>query len=91
MGRDEVISGEDANINPHRSMQEYGMSYSSVASQLVGKNQGLMYLVEILPRRGEVSFKQWVFKVKSVMKSHTEGTLSEGIVHSLQGAMADLV
>ena len=39
VGRDEVIPGEDANMQPHRPMQKpyCGMSYSSVAFQLVGK------------------------------------------------------
>ena len=42
-------------------------------------------------QKGEVSFEQWVFEVKSVMQSHTEATLWEGIVQSLHGAPADLV
>ena len=41
--------------------------------------------------KGEVSFEQWVFKVKSVMQSHTEATLLEGMVWSLCRATANLV
>ena len=42
-------------------------------------------------KNGEVSFEQWVFEVKTVMQSHTEVTLQEGVVHSLCGGMTDLV
>ena len=41
-------------------------------------------------QKGEVSFEQWVFKVKSVMQSHTEVTLKEGMVWSLHGAVTDM-
>ena len=39
VGREEVMSRVDGNMQPHRSMQEpqHDMSYSSVVSQLVGK------------------------------------------------------
>ena len=46
---------------------------------------------EDFTQKGEFVFKQWVFKVKSVMQSHTEAALREGIVCSLQGVTADLV
>ena len=39
----------------------------------------------------EVSFKQWVFEVKGLMQSHTGEALRLVIVHSLWGAVADLV
>ena len=34
-------------------------------------------------QKGEVTFKQLVFEVRSVMQSHTEVTLWEGMVWSL--------
>ena len=86
MGIDEVTSGEDTNMQLQRSMQEpqCDMSYSSVASQLAGRTPKLSVFSGDSIQKGEVSFKQWVFKVKRVMQSHTEATLREWIVHSLQ-------
>ena len=40
---------------------------------------------------GKVSLEHWTSEVKSVMQSHTEVMLREGIVWSLPSAMADLV
>ena len=70
-------------MQPHKPMQEpqCGMSYSSVASQLVGRTQKLSAFSGDSTQKGEVSFKQWVFEIKSVMQSNTEATLREGIVH----------
>ena len=42
-------------------------------------------------QKEEVSFDQWVFEVRSVLKKHSEATLWEGIICSLHGVMADLV
>ena len=42
-------------------------------------------------QKGEVSFKQWILKIRIVMQGHTEVTLQEGMVQSLHGATADFV
>ena len=39
-------------------------------------------------QKGEVSFEEWAFKVRSVMQSHTKATIGEGIAHLLWGAGA---
>ena len=77
----------------HRSMQEpqCNMSYSSITSQLAGKTPKCGVFRGDSTQKREVSFKQWVFDVKSVMQSYTEATLREGRVHSLWGAKVDLV
>ena len=41
--------------------------------------------------KGDILFEQWAFEVKSVMQSHMEATLREGIVWSLHRDVADLV
>ena len=91
MGRDEVVSGEHANVQPHRSMQkpQCGMSYFSVASQLAGKVP--MYISGDSTQKWEISFKQLVFKIKGVMHGHTKATLWMGIVQPLWRTMVDLV
>ena len=67
------------------------MSYSIAASQLPGKTLKFSVFSGDSTQKGEVSFEQWVFEVKSVMQSHTEATLREGIVCLLWGAMVELV
>ena len=85
--------GQDMNTQLHRSMQEpqCDMSYSSVASQLVGKTPEFSIFSGDLTQKGEVSFQKWMFEVKCVIQSHTEATLREGIVYSLWEATADLL
>ena len=64
--------------------------YSSVAPPLVGKTPKFsIFNGETAQRR--ILFEQWVFEVKSVLKSHLEVTLWEGIVLLLWEAMAKLV
>ena len=89
MGRDEVVSGEGANRQPHRSMQEpqHSISYSSVASHHDRKTPKFSAFNGDLTQEGDVSFEQWAFQVKS----HTVATLWEGIVCSLWGTTADLI
>ena len=63
----------------------------SVASQLVGKVAKFSIFSGDSTQRGEVSFEQWAFEIKSVMQSYTEVILREGIVWSLCRTVADLV
>ena len=49
-----------------------------VASQLAGKTVKFSVISEDSTQKEEVSFEEWVFKVNSVMQSHTEATLREG-------------
>ena len=67
------------------------MSYSSVASQHNRKTPKFSVFSGDPTKKSEVSFKQWAFRVKSVMQSHTEATLREGMICLLWEAMADLV
>ena len=55
----EIISGEDANMQPYRSMQEpqYNMSYSSVASQLLRKTPKFSVFSGDSTQKGEIAFK----------------------------------
>ena len=66
-------------------------SCPSVTSQVVGKMPKISTFNGDPTQKRKVSFKQWVFEVKSVMQSQTEATLWEGMVQSLHGATADLV
>ena len=56
------------------------ISCSSVASQVVGKIPKFSTLSGDSTQKGEVSFEQWPFEVKSLMQSHTGVTMGEGIV-----------
>ena len=93
VGREESVLVEGASTKLPRPMSEpqCEMSCPSVASQVVGKMPKISTLSGDPSQKEEVSFKQWVFKVWSVMQSHTEATLQEGMVWSLCGATADLV
>ena len=51
-----------------------------VPSQVLGKMPKISTLSEDPTQKGEVLFEQWVFEVKSVMQSHTEATLQDGMV-----------
>ena len=67
------------------------ISCPSVASEVVGKMPKFSTFIPDSTQKGEVSFEQWSFEMKSVMQSHTEEALREGIVWSLHGSAADLV
>ena len=41
--------------------------------------------------KGEVSFKQWSYKLQTLRKAYSDSALREGIQHSLRGAAADTV
>ena len=43
------------------------------------------------PNKGEVSFDQWLFEIKSIMDTYSETLLKEGIIQSLKGAAADII
>ena len=66
MGREDVILRENENTQLHRSMQELqcDISFSSVASQLAGKTPKFS---GYSTQKGEVTFEQWVFEVRSVV------------------------
>ena len=51
----------------------------SVTSQVVGKMAKISSFCVDPTQKGDVSFKWWVFGVKSVMESHTEMTLCEAM------------
>ena len=67
------------------------ISSPSVVAQLVSKTPKFSIFSRDSTQNGEVSFEQWAFDIKSVMHSHMEVTLKEGIVWSLCGAAADQV
>ena len=81
MGRDDVVLGKDANMQMHRSKQEpqCSMPFSSAVSEHSRKTPQLSVFSRDPSQKGEVSFKQWAFEVKSVMQSHTVATLREGV------------
>ena len=67
------------------------ISCPSIASQVVSKMPKIRTFSGDPTQKGEVSFKQWIFEVRSEMQSHTEVTLWEGMVKSLHRATAHLV
>ena len=77
----------------HRQILEpqCNISCPSVASQSVGKMPKFSIFSGGSTQKGEVSFQQWAFEVKSVMQSHMEVILWEGILWSLCRTMAYLV
>ena len=93
VGREEIMSVEGANMQLHRQVPEpqCDISCPSVASEAVGKLPNFSIFSGDSTQKREVLFEQWAFEVKSVMQSHTEVTLREGIVWSLCRATADLV
>ena len=70
---------------------QWDVSCPSLASQVVGKMPKCGTFSVESTKKKEVSFEQWAFEVKNVMKSHTVATLREGLVWSLYGVAADLV
>ena len=73
------------------SETQHEISCPSVASQVVDKIPKFSTFSADPTQKGEVSFQQRVFEVRSVMQIHTEVTLQEEIVQSLHEATADLV
>ena len=62
----------------------------SVAPPIAGKTPNFsIFSGKTAQKRG--SFEQWVFLGENCIKSHSETTLSEGTVHSLWGAVVNLV
>ena len=92
-GEEESVLVEGASMQLPRPMLEpqCDISSPSVALQVVGKMPNFSTFSGDYIQKGEVSFEQWAFEVRSMMQSHTEATLKEGIVQSLHGAVADLV
>ena len=93
VGREESMSVDGTNTQLPRQMLEpqCDISCPSVASQVVHKMPKCSTFSGDFTQKGQVLFEQWAFEVKSVMQSHTEVTLREGIVQSLCGATADMV
>ena len=93
VGREENVSGLGTSIQLSRLMSEPQQKHSclSVASQIVGKMPKISTFSGDPTQKREVSFEQWVFEVKSVIQSHTEATLWEGMEGSLCRAAANLV
>ena len=87
------MSVEGANMQLPRQMPDpqYEISCPIVAFQVVGKMQKFSTFSQGSTQKGEVSFEQWAFEVNSVMQSHTEAVLREGILLSLCRAVDDLV
>ena len=74
-----------------RPEPQFNISCPSVASLVEGKMPKFSTFNGDSTQKGEVLFEQWVFEVKSVMQSHTEATLREGIVWSLCSDVAILI
>ena len=84
MGREEIMSLQGTNMELHRQMPEpqCNISCPSVDSQVVGKMPKFSIFSGDSTQMREVSFEQWAFEVRSVIQSHTEVKLREGIVWS---------
>ena len=93
VGTEEIVLVEGTSMQLARptSQPQHEISCPSVAAQLVGKMPKISTFSGDSTQKGEVLFEQWVFEVRSVMQSHTEATLQEGMVWSLQGATSHLV
>ena len=70
LGREESVSVVGANMQLPREMPEpqCDISCASVASQVVGKTPKFSTYNRDSTQKGEVSFEQWAFEVKSVMQ-----------------------
>ena len=79
MGREEIMLVEGTNTHLPRQMPEpqCNISCPCVASQVVGKMPKFRIFIGDSTQKGEVSFEQWAFEVKSVLQRHTEVTLRE--------------
>ena len=93
VGREESVLVEGTGMQLPRPMSEpqHDISWPSVASQVVGKMPKFSTFNGHSTQKGEFSFEQWAFEVGSMIQSHTEATLQEGIVQSLCRPVADLV
>ena len=90
--REESVSVEGTSTQLPWPMSElhHEISCPSVASQDMGKMTKISTFSGDPTQKGEVSFKQWVFEVRSVMQSHTEVTLWEGMVWSSVEPQSDI-
>ena len=75
--REESVLVEDTDTQLPRQMPEpqHDISCPSVVSQVVGKMAKFSTFSGNFTQKGEFSFEQWAFEVKSVMQNHTEVTL----------------
>ena len=82
VGIEKSVLVESTNMQLSRPMLEpqYNISCPSVASQIVGKMPKFSTFTGDSTQKGEVSFEQGAFEVRSVMQSHMEATLRGGIV-----------
>ena len=68
MEREGIVSVEGANTQLPRQMPEpQHISFPSVASQVIGEMAKFSTFGRDSNQKGEVSFEQWAFEVKSVM------------------------
>ena len=79
VGRKEIMSVEGTSMQLHRQIPElqHDNYCPCVASQVVGKVPKFSIFSGDSTIKGEISFEQQAFGVKSVMQSHTEATLRE--------------
>ena len=93
VGREESVLMEGASMQLPMPMPEplCDISCPSVASHVVGKMPKFSTFSGESTQKEEVSLEQWDFEVRSMMQSHMEVTLREGIVQSFCRAVADLV
>ena len=91
--REDIVSVKGTNTQLQRQIpeQQCNISCPNVDSKLIGKMPTFSIFIGDSTQKGEVSFEQWAFEVKCVMQIHVGVTLREGIVQSLQRAVADLV
>ena len=92
-GREEsvLVEGTSTQLPWPMSEPQHKISCPSITSEVVGKMPKISTFRRDPNQKGQVSFEQLVFEVRSVMQSHTEAILWEGMVQSLCGATADLV
>ena len=69
---------------------QHDISYPNVATQVVGNIPKFSTFSGDSTLKGEVSFEQWAFEVKSVKQCDTELTMREGTVWSLCAAATDI-
>ena len=82
------VEGANMQLPRQRPEPQHNISCPSVASQVVGKRPKFSTFSGDSTQKWEVLLEQWAFEVKTVMQSHTEVTLREGIVWSLCRATA---
>ena len=91
--REENVLGKGIHtwLSRPTSEPQYENSYLSVTSQIVSKMPKFSTFSRDPTQKGEVLFEQWVFEMKSMMQSHKEATLQEGMIQLLCRAVANLV